>query len=500
MTAATISPFLDRFNSELEQLSRDEMQDRFTGRGIVIAAGGSSMFTNAYVLVHVLRRNLNCTLPIEVWHFGVTELSPRMQSLLHELDVFTVDATDLIAAKKAPIVDGWQLKAFAVLWSRFAEILLLDADQIPALDPAMAFEWDQYRETGAVFWPDCFDLSEDNPIWNLTGLPPRQTVSFESGQALIDKRRHWTALCATYLLNAAAETVYQLIYGDKDTFLMAWLMTQSRFHLVPHRPFVDEFCLMQRDFAGTIFFQHRTNGKWSYSGEQVWPQRVLHQEASLAALAELRIKWNGRIFIPSGRSEAARRLEARIVELDNLRFEIVGGEKFTLQFLPDGEIGEGRSHDRQNWGVIDADSEPRELKLIISDSVSPAYWLVQGLDGVWTGERLRFPAAPISGYSGRAKPSSLPMCRTMVDDFLGAVNFFGSVLADDSALGEALKLLARIEPHVVQRLQILASQQTSDSPLAMRLLSLAKTVSAARIGEQRPVDKSAKILQTQYKH
>ena len=64
MTAATISPFLDRFNSELEQLSRDEMQDRFTGRGIVIAAGGSSMFTNAYVLVHVLRRNLNCTLPI----------------------------------------------------------------------------------------------------------------------------------------------------------------------------------------------------------------------------------------------------------------------------------------------------------------------------------------------------------------------------------------------------------------------------------------------------
>ena len=54
--------------------------ERFAGRGIVICAGGSALFTNAYVLIHVLRNALQCRLPIEVWYFGSAEMSPRMVS------------------------------------------------------------------------------------------------------------------------------------------------------------------------------------------------------------------------------------------------------------------------------------------------------------------------------------------------------------------------------------------------------------------------------------
>ena len=67
---------------------------KFAGQGIVICAGGPVLFTNAFVLVHVLRNALHCRLPIEVWHFGKPELSPRMATLLHKMDVRTVDATD----------------------------------------------------------------------------------------------------------------------------------------------------------------------------------------------------------------------------------------------------------------------------------------------------------------------------------------------------------------------------------------------------------------------
>ena len=60
----------------------DYPSERFAGRGIVVCAGGSRVFTNAYVLLSLLRRTLNCTLPIEVWHFGAEEMSPSMAGLL----------------------------------------------------------------------------------------------------------------------------------------------------------------------------------------------------------------------------------------------------------------------------------------------------------------------------------------------------------------------------------------------------------------------------------
>ncbi len=79
---------------------------RFSGRGVVICAGGPMLFTNAYVLAHVLRNALGCRLPIEVWHFGDAETSPRMATLLGELDVATIDATAELTKRPAAIADG----------------------------------------------------------------------------------------------------------------------------------------------------------------------------------------------------------------------------------------------------------------------------------------------------------------------------------------------------------------------------------------------------------
>src|SRR5688572_16493888 len=187
-------------------------EGRFAGRGIVIVAGGASVFTNAYVLVSVLRGTLQCKLPIEVWHFGPEEMSPAMAALLAEFDVALIDAQPIIAAHDARIKDGWQLKPFALQWSSFAEVLLLDADQVPVTDPAAVFDWPEFRSAGAVFWPDTHELLPGNPVWAELGLPPRQTIAFESGQVLVDKRRHWRALSITVRLNEEAERLYRLIY------------------------------------------------------------------------------------------------------------------------------------------------------------------------------------------------------------------------------------------------------------------------------------------------
>lgn len=46
-------------------------------RGILIVAGGQSNLANAAVTVRVLRRHLNCSLPLEIVHFGLQDEGDR---------------------------------------------------------------------------------------------------------------------------------------------------------------------------------------------------------------------------------------------------------------------------------------------------------------------------------------------------------------------------------------------------------------------------------------
>jgi hypothetical protein len=458
----------------------------YAGRGIVIAAGGARLFVNAYVLIHLLRRTLKCTAPIEVWHYGEGELSPHMRALLAELGAATIDAAPMAERAGVTIRDGWQLKPFVLAVCRFAEVLMLDADQVPVVDPSVAFDWPRYREAGAVFWPDILDLKAENPIWAALGLPAAQTISLESGQVLIDKRRHLPALLATLALNEAADTTYRYVYGDKDTFLLGWRLTGAPFALVPHRPFAQERSLVQRDFDGAPFLQHRTNCKWTYAGEQHAFKEAAHQSACLAALSQLRAQWNGRIFTPPPRSARARRIEAWLIGALRLRCEVVGDDRFALEFWPDGELGEGRAQDRANWSVEEDPANSAEFTLTLwGGHGRPTYRIRRHADGLWRGERYRFPRMPIAGVLEpiATSPVSPPGAgRSLVDDFVAAAEFAAD--GEDSELRAALVLLSRIEAGVAARLRVLARALTPQR--AARLEALAAAIGetpASALGE-----------------
>lgn len=455
----------------------------FAGRGIVIAAGGARLFVNVYVLAYVLRRTLGCTAPIEVWHYGDGELSARMRALLAELNVDTVDAARLAAKVGVTIRDGWQLKPLVLVGCRFAEVLLLDADQVPIIDPCVAFDWPQYRESGAVFWPDILDIKAENSIWAALGLVGERAVSLESGQVLVDKRRHLRAALATLALNEAAETTYRYVYGDKDTFLLGWRLVDAPFTVIPHRPFAEERSLIQRDFDGAAFLQHRTNCKWTYSGEQYAFKAAVHQEACLAALSELRRLWNGRVFNAPPRGASARRVEAWLMGALRLRCQIVGEDRFAIEFWPDGELGEGRGHDRANWSAEDDPASASGVALAIWGANGRlTYRLRREPDGIWRGDRFRFPAMPIAAI---LEPVAVPAAptpgarRSLVDDFLAAADFVGD--GDDVELRAALTLLSQVEADVAERLRVLAREEGAPTQRAARLEAL-----AAAIGDSRP--------------
>jgi len=414
------------------------------GRGIVICAGGMRMFTNAYVLVRHLRTVLASTLPIEVWHLGKDEMSGAMRAILEAMDVKVVDAFAELARFPARISDGWQLKPYALIRSGFAQVLMLDADNLPTIDPAAIFDWPQFAGTGAVFWPDALDLSAQNPIWSELGMEPAQRVSFETGQMLVDKARHRAALAAVLHLNEDAERFYRLVYGDKDTFLAGWLMTGAPHSLVPHRPFADRHVFYQRDFSGEIVFQHRTNAKWSYDGSQPRPEAFRFAAECDASLAELRRIWNGRLFEPPLRPAAARAVER---DIEGTRFVASrpGEADREVELLPYHQIGRGRDFDRENWHV--AEPESGRFVLCLVGRRGLAQQMERREDGCWreaAPAQIALSLAPVSPAGNKDRRED-PFLRDLVASVLAPSGWTPGAEAE---LRAALTALCRLDPRL----------------------------------------------------
>jgi hypothetical protein len=383
----------------------------FDGRGIVICAGGARVFTCAYVLISVLRKKLECSLPIEVWHYGAEEMSRSMRLALEELHVHLIDAQQVMDHHPARISDGWQLKAYALLHSRFAEVLMLDADQVPVCDPSPLFGWPEFRETGAVFWPDLVDLRADNPVWTVCGLEPSRRPSLDSGQILVDKRRTLPALALALLMNEDGSEVLQHVYGDKDTFLLAFAILDHAAKLVPHRPFAADDSLVQRDFAGTPLFQHRTAAKWIY-GARVQPHMPgeVHRDACTRALEDLADRWCGLIVPEPNRGPAARAAED---QLAGAVYDLVrpGRPAQRLRLLPAGELdAESRRSGLRGWHL---DGDAGEF-LVMTDPFRSVLRLERDPRGGFSGQDddgLQVILLPPTGQKGsRAtrKPPQAP--------------------------------------------------------------------------------------------
>lgn len=259
-------------------------------RGITIVGGGTYL-ASVYVTVRVLR-HVGCTLPIEVWHFD-GENDPKIEHAIREYDVTFHNAC--LSQQQHPFRflndhwwRGWQLKAFALLHSRFESTLLLDADNYPTRDPEYLFDWPEFVKRGAVIWPD----QENSPtvmnqkLYDLFEIESPNTLTAESGQLLINRRQCWRQLLLAGFYNQASDVTYRYIWGDKDTFPIAFFRTRTQFarmwpvcHIIPH-------CILQHDFSGRVIFQHRCGDKFKLSHNEFpsTPQRdsVNRYNASLA--------------------------------------------------------------------------------------------------------------------------------------------------------------------------------------------------------------------------
>lgn len=240
-------------------------QQRFKGRGIVVCGGGEKYLPSAWVCVHMLRE-LGCNLPIELWQLFQGEVASEVERALAQIDVHCVDASQVRQQHPARFIGGWELKPYAILHSRFEEVLYLDADNVPVIDPTFLFDAPQFIRHGAVFWPDYGRLAPDRSIWRICGVEYRDEPELESGQILLNKRHCWKALQLAMHLNEHSDFYYHHVHGDKELFHMAWRMVQQEFAMPAHPIHSLPHTMCQHDFEGRRIFQHRNRDKWKIGG------------------------------------------------------------------------------------------------------------------------------------------------------------------------------------------------------------------------------------------
>jgi hypothetical protein len=233
----------------------------YSGRGIVISAGGETYFRSAMAVIHVLKR-LECDLPIELWYLGDSELDGRMLRIAECWGVRCRDLTE--AVPKTTKLGGWESKPLSVLHSDFQEVLYLDADCVPVKDPTYLFDSPAYLDNGSLFWPDLPPQGKewiDERTWDRFGLVPSPYPDFESGQFIVDKHRCWKELLITVWLNQQSDYVYRHVHGDKTTFHIAWWGSGSMFGMPSKLPEWDFPAIQQFDPDGELVFQHACRAK-----------------------------------------------------------------------------------------------------------------------------------------------------------------------------------------------------------------------------------------------
>jgi len=357
------------------------------GRGIIVCGGGLRYFTCAWVCINILRHR-GCLLPIQLWHLGPSEVPNDARKLLAALNVECVDAHEIRKEHSARILNGWELKPYAMIHCRFREVLLLDADNVAVVDPTFLFDIPEYKRDGAVFWPDFNRLSLARPIWELTGVPYRDEPEFETGQILVDKVRCAKALALTMWMNEHSDFWYRYIHGDKETFHMAWRKLEQPYAMPSRGIHRLSGTMCQHDFAGQRIFQHRNMKKWTL-GKNPHVPGFEFEEICVGFIEQLRPHVRELRGIPTFDKELSAALLDRVVT-----YHRVGHDRRKMVMCADGTIGLGQDRMERFWGVrLEGDS--RILEIYGDDGITARLEPQTGDSTTWCGAWLVYERMPL---------------------------------------------------------------------------------------------------------
>ncbi|OWY97312.1 hypothetical protein PHMEG_00032194 [Phytophthora megakarya] len=265
------------------------------------------LIASAYATIRALRSVLGCQLPIEIW-YRQEEIRAGSEALAPLLEFATTNKAGVISFHT--INDNWATgfgaKVFAVYNSFFERVLFLDADNVPVRDPTYLFKTQEFLDTGAIFWPDfwhpghtIFNIHGQSLLWEILGTTFVNSFEQESGQLVIDRRRHAAPLDLVKFYTFQRPNPFtrlKLAYGDKDLFRFAWMKLNVPFTMIQTPPAIagkvmnGSFCgmtMVQHDPTGEVLFLHRNSNKLT---GQVKREVIYHRAEAIKNVREKMLK------------------------------------------------------------------------------------------------------------------------------------------------------------------------------------------------------------------
>ena len=252
-----------RFVAQLPELTQKLPYAAGT-RGIVVAASGA-LLPVFLVSLKMLRRT-GSLLPVEVF----MESKGNYEKEICEIVLPPMNATCMILSEVLEAVpqrlkmSRYQLKALALAFSSFDDVLLLDADNLPVEQPEDFLNSEPFLSKGFVSWPDYVRI-----LWPTRHLLPKLTVSkwantaspkfyeislqpipptseraaSEAGQLLLSKSKQASTLLLILYYNYHGPSHYYKLLSqrpaldgdgetDKETYLAAATTLNASFHAV----------------------------------------------------------------------------------------------------------------------------------------------------------------------------------------------------------------------------------------------------------------------------
>jgi len=212
--------------------------------GIVVCAGGfrNVECTGGLLWIRELERRGNMpSMPVEWYYVGDDEVSPAARAYLEERigNVRFVDCEKLYG--NSAILRGFPIKPFALTRSHFRHAVLLDSDCISVHHPSTLFQSESYKRNENLFWPDfghrgtiSTSVLSDKVVEFMSSSGAnlkaedislaRSMPESESGQVFVNRERYARELEIAWRLNENKEVWYKYAYGDKDLFMLGFLI------------------------------------------------------------------------------------------------------------------------------------------------------------------------------------------------------------------------------------------------------------------------------------
>lgn len=274
----------------------------YEGSGIVIGGGGKYSL-QAYAVISAIRE-LKTTLPIEVLIPSSLEQDKPFCEMLNTKfdDVKCIFLQDIFEDQflKTHKFHAFQYKSLALMASSFQNVLLLDADDFPVRNINDIFDNDIFEENGMIVWPDFWrrtthpyfyesagididfnkrlrnfyenideinetaDEGKDSklPYHDFEGALP--DPSSETGEFLIDKKRHWKSLILSLYYNVHGPNVFYHLFsqyaagqGDKETFLAAAHILELPYYQVYLKPSLDAYFEPKEDARRSVAYYQK---------------------------------------------------------------------------------------------------------------------------------------------------------------------------------------------------------------------------------------------------